>query len=564
MSISTDRDDRIQKVLDNSQAVMFYWRAEAGWPVEYVSKNIDMFGYTQEDFLSGEIPYASIIHPDDLERVTHEVVQHVNRGTGRFRQVYRILDKAGEIRWIDDRTSIERDEHGQARHFLGTVIDISEQKATEQHNQELINLIDQSSDQIYVFNQFSLKFTYLNQAALHNIGYTFEEAMELTPKDIQPEMDREQFLAKLKPLNSAERPQDNVCFETVFCPKNGPCYPVDVRVQMLEVSDRLQYVAVVRDISEHKELEKEREKEHQFVQDVVDGIADAVMVINADYSIRLMNKAARERIKPEWVADPGCPKCYEVSHYRSSPCSGKEHPCPLQMAVQSGETVSVIHDHGEEGCEHFVKLTAVPLHDENGEISAIVETAHDITDLMQAQRALQEQAERMHYQASHDELTGLPNRRLFDDRIEHAILRANREKQMMGLAFIDVDKFKEINDSLGHQAGDEVLVEVASRLKNCLRSSDTIARLGGDEFSLIIEGVKQQEAFRPVMDKIMQAFSTPIVTHCCEVCVTISAGVAIYPQDSLERKPLLRRADQALYDVKLHGRNGYRFYSDLT
>lgn len=560
----TDRYDRVQKVLDNSQAVMFYWRVEPSWPVEYVSKNIDMFGYAQEDFLSGEITYASIIHPDDLERVTNEVLHHVKKGADRFRQVYRIIDKAGNVRWIDDRTAIERDEQGQARHFLGTVIDISEQREVERHNQELVNLIDHSSDQIYVFNQFTLKFTYLNQAALQSIGYSFDEALELTPKDIQPEMDREEFIAKLKPLSSAERPQDNIFFETVFCPKNGLCYPVDVRVQMLEVSDRLQYVAVVRDISERKRLEEEREKEHQFVQDVVDGIADEIMVINADYSVRLMNKAARKRIDPKWISDPSCPKCYEASHHRSTPCSGADHPCPLQMVMQTGEPVSVIHDHGDEAHAHFVKLTAIPLRNESNEIYSVVESAHDITDLIKAQRALQDQAEKMQYQASHDELTGLPNRRLFDDRIEQAILRADREKQMMGLAFIDVDKFKEINDSLGHQAGDEVLAEVANRLRNCLRSSDTIARLGGDEFSLIIEGVKQQEAFGPVMDKIMQALSYPIVTHCCEVCVTISAGVAIYPQDSLERKPLLRRADQALYDVKLHGRNGYRFYSDLT
>ena len=554
---------RTLKIINNSQAVIFYWQAKAGWPVEYVSKNIQMFGYHYEDFTSGRVQYIDIIHPDDVQRVSEEVVSYTDRGLAQFRQVYRILDKAGQTHWIDDHTQIERAADGTAEYYLGTIIDITEQKTAELKNFLLANIVDYSSDEVYVFDSDNWRFSYLNQVALDKIGYSLEEALELSPFVVKPDLDSADFKTLLEPLLDTDNPQSNVMFETTHHDKNGIIYPVDVKIQLLELDGKQQYVAVVRDISERKVLQAQREEEHRFVQEVIDGVAESVMVIHADYSLALMNSAAKKMVKPEFIADPSNPKCYEVSHHRSTPCSGLEHPCPLREALEAQKEVSVIHNHGREGHAYYVELLAKPLKDKNGQVYAVVESTHDITSLMQAQEVLRKQADTMAYHASHDVLTGLPNRRLFEDRLDESIKRNERLSAEMAVVFIDIDKFKEINDSMGHQAGDEVLMAVSNRLEACLRASDTIARLGGDEFTLIIEGVTEKKGLAMVLHKIMLAFDEPVKTNAGSIDVSLSAGVSIYPQDAADRKKLVRCADMALYDVKINGRKGFKFFDEM-
>jgi diguanylate cyclase (GGDEF)-like protein len=207
---------------------------------------------------------------------------------------------------------------------------------------------------------------------------------------------------------------------------------------------------------------------------------------------------------------------------------------------------------------------ATPLKNKAGEVYAIVESSHDITSLIHAQEALQKEADQMAYRASHDVLTGLPNRRLFDDRLDQAIARATRSSSLISVVFIDIDKFKDINDQLGHQTGDEVLVGVAKRLTHCLRASDSVARLGGDEFILLIEGMPKKTELAKLIHKIMLSFDVPIKTNAGPVQVSLSAGLSIYPQDAKDRKTMVRHADMALYDVKTHGRKGFKFFDELT
>lgn len=432
-------NDRIEKIMKNSQAIIFYWKAEETWPVDFVSQNISMLGYSDDDFLSGRVPYASIVYPADLARVTQEVQEYTAKGIDQFSQEYRIIDASGKVHWIDDRTVIERDKNGNAIYYLGTIIDISDRKL----------------------------------------------------------------------------------------------------------------------------LERERNQQHRFVQGLLDGLDDNVMVIRTDYSIEWMNKSAREKANVADVADPSCPKCYEVSHHRSTPCDSVDHPCPLREVQATGKAVSVIHNHGDKFHDHYVKLVAKPLRNEQDQIYAIVESAHDITEMVQTQEALKEKADLMTYQASHDDLTGLPNRQMFADLCDKSIARASRLSAMMAVVFIDVDSFKAINDNYGHQAGDDVLVRVAERMKSCLRVTDTVARLSGDEFILLIEGVNQRSEVTVVMDKLMRLFDTPIDTSAGTVEVSLSSGVAVYPQNGTDRKTLVRHADLALYDVKSHGRKGYRFFDEI-
>jgi diguanylate cyclase (GGDEF)-like protein len=171
------------------------------------------------------------------------------------------------------------------------------------------------------------------------------------------------------------------------------------------------------------------------------------------------------------------------------------------------------------------------------------------------------QAEQMHYMAYHDPLTGLPNRALFKDRFQHAITIANRTQKSLGVMFIDIDRFKAINDSLGHESGDAVLIEAAKRIRACLRASDTACRIGGDEFTVILERLPSNEHAAQVANRLIQKFSEPMQIGSREIVVTASIGIAVYPGATQDIQRLLRDADAAMHAAKESGRNAYAFYT---
>ncbi len=195
-----------------------------------------------------------------------------------------------------------------------------------------------------------------------------------------------------------------------------------------------------------------------------------------------------------------------------------------------------------------------PIRDEAGRITHFVSTAIDHTDLHFARETI----ERLAY---YDELTGLPNRRLFYDRLQHAIDSTQRDDVAFGVCFLDLDGFKTINDSMGHEAGDLLLKAVAQRLKQCVRAKDTVARLGGDEFTVILRDIKDPHDITVVAEHIIHALSRPVSIQDAEVVVTTSIGIALYPDDGREIGDLTRNADIAMYHAKGQGKNNFQFFT---
>lgn len=172
-----------------------------------------------------------------------------------------------------------------------------------------------------------------------------------------------------------------------------------------------------------------------------------------------------------------------------------------------------------------------------------------------------EQAAQVEYMAYHDTLTGLANRSLFSTFLQQELLLAKRHDHIFSVLFLDLDKFKQINDTLGHDAGDELLIQVAQRLKSCLRSSDVVARIGGDEFVALLHCLKGEDCGETVARKIISTVAEPynILGH--ELKITISIGISMYPQHGLDEHMLMKNADIAMYYAKALGRNNYRIYS---
>jgi diguanylate cyclase (GGDEF)-like protein len=218
-------------------------------------------------------------------------------------------------------------------------------------------------------------------------------------------------------------------------------------------------------------------------------------------------------------------------------------------------------DSSEKGCdevriqsrggEMLDFLYAVhPLRDEAGGITHYVHLLQHLGDLRRQ--------ERLSRLAFYDDLTGLPNRNLFNDRLAHALAVGQRNRTAFALLYIDIDHFKRINDTFGHEAGDGLLREVAARLAGSVRASDTVARWGGDEFIALLEGVADQQQTARIASALLAACGQPYLVRGHECRITLSVGASFYPRDGHDAATLLERADGAMYEVKAQGRNGYR------
>jgi diguanylate cyclase (GGDEF)-like protein/PAS domain S-box-containing protein len=247
------------------------------------------------------------------------------------------------------------------------------------------------------------------------------------------------------------------------------------------------------------------------------------------------------------------------------------------LSTQAGIEVEEVARYGD-GLLHTSIVHKFPMLDGTGHVTALGGIATDITDrkrleealrqkniqlntAIQGEIAVRERQEHLKVIATHDALTGVPNRALLHQRGEHAIAVSRRSDRELAVLFIDLDRFKEVNDSLGHAAGDEVLRQVARRLAGCLREVDTISRHGGDEFVVLLEDVDGSEEVQQVTARMQEALAEPLGIEGRSEHITMSIGVALCPRDGDEISILIRRADLAMYRAKQVGRNTVQFYT---
>lgn len=320
-----------------------------------------------------------------------------------------------------------------------------------------------------------------------------------------------------------------------------------------------QAVAVVQ-----QQLHAAVDYERNFLQTVIDSAGDPVMVIDLDFNLLLINQAAARLVQNNGdIASMGGQKCYRLFCGADVPCQDLRFPCPVAEVKAQRRSLKLIHNpyHGN-GVNNVFELEVSPLKDSQGELYGIIEVARDITDRLRIEKELRDSQSNLYRLAHHDTLTGLPNRLLFRDRLNHAINKAGRNRTCVAILFLDLDRFKVINDTLGHDIGDALLIEVAVRLQRQCRQSDTVARLGGDEFIFILEDIGSREDASVVAAKIMAALTVPVCIKGNELNITTSIGIAFFPDDSKEIEEVLKCADIALYAAKEVGRSNCQFYRD--
>jgi diguanylate cyclase (GGDEF)-like protein/PAS domain S-box-containing protein len=310
----------------------------------------------------------------------------------------------------------------------------------------------------------------------------------------------------------------------------------------------------LRNIIRRKAVEESLYLEKTRAEITLNSISDAVIGTDMSGDVDYLNVAAENMTG--WTREDarGHPIA-EVMHIINGATRESERN-PVERVLQLDEpmgltagTVLIRRD----GKEAPIEDSAAPIHDLNGQIAGAVIVFHDIS-------AAQAMRMKMAHLAHHDFLTDLPNRVLLNDRITQAIALAKRRGTHLAVLFLDLDNFKRINDSLGHETGDKLLQSVALRLRACVRGSDTVSRLGGDEFVVLVTEDKYAEDAALTADKIRVALAAPHAIDKHELHVTTSIGISIYPTDGGDTETLIKNADTAMYHAKEKGRDNYQFF----
>jgi diguanylate cyclase (GGDEF)-like protein/PAS domain S-box-containing protein len=295
-------------------------------------------------------------------------------------------------------------------------------------------------------------------------------------------------------------------------------------------------------------------EEKERAQVTLDSIGDAVVSTDMHCTVTYLNAVAE--VLTGWSRHEAEGRSLEEVFPIIDATTREPVSNPMALAMRENKTVCLAPNCilvRRDGVEAAIEDSAAPIHDRRGRVTGAVMVFHDVSTT----RAL---SLRMSFLAQHDSLTDLPNRALLNDRLGQGLALAHRHRKKLALLFLDIDRFKNINDSLGHDIGDRLLKAVAQRLLGCVRGSDTVSRVGGDEFVILLSEVAHAEDAAVCAEKVLLTLSAP---HCIEqhnLQLTASIGIVTYPEDGTDAKALLKHADFAMYHAKECGRNNFQFF----
>ncbi|HEY6093847.1 MAG TPA: PAS domain S-box protein [Gallionellaceae bacterium] len=424
--------------------------------------------------------------------------------------------------------------------LFSVVRDLSERRRAERALQMMQRSVDRMVDGAYWLTPDG-RVVYANEAACRALGYSQEEMLQLSVFDFDPAMRPEQW-----PMHwQRARELGSHTVESIHRTRQGQEIPVEVTVNHFSYEGEEFHCTFVRDISARKQAQRAL----KMMQFAMDNMSDAVFWSAADGRIAYANIAACRSLgyTPEEMLKL---RVYDFATPTSA-ATWAEHWHELK-ALRS-HTFESMH-RTRDGREFPVEISVNHMQYDNEEY--MCGFARDIT-----LRKLTDQ--RIARMAHYDALTGLPNRSLLYDRLEQAIAQANRYRQQLAVLFLDLDGFKQINDTFGHYVGDDLLKAVAERLRDCARDMDTVARVGGDEFVFILHEIGQPEHAALVARKILTCLTPPFAIQGKSCQVSGSIGIALFPADGGNMEEIIRLADDAMYVAKNNGKNNYQFASQM-
>lgn len=422
-----------------------------------------------------------------------------------------------------------------ARSTVKADLAINELKAQLDNNSALLRT---AVDGIHVIN-LKGDIVMANDAFCRLLGYDMDEVMQLNVTQWDAYLDKDELIPNIVKLRGQVS-----TFETRHRRKDGTILDVEINTVGVDINNTPLLFCSARDITERKAIE------HQLRQaaNVFHYSQESLMIINNKGIIADVNNAFTRitgYTREEAVGQ--CPPLINAEQNDAQICLHIRNALD-KSGYWSGETWNV----RKNGEVYATNLTISRVTDQSGRISNLVGIFSDITP----SKRYQEQLEQI---AHYDPLTQLPNRLLFADRLQHEVIRASRNNTVVAVVYLDLDGFKQVNDTCGHAAGDQLLNALATRMKYALRDEDTLARIGGDEFVAVLVDLESVEACEVVLKRLLSAAASPVMIDNQPHQVSASIGVACYPHDGIDADQLIRRADHAMYQAKQSGKNRYQF-----
>ncbi len=462
---------------------------------------------------------------------------------------YEIIRKDGSIAIVEESASLLRNAAGEPIGFFGVSRDRTEQKRAEEElrrSEERYRTILDEIEEGYYEVDLAGNFTYFNDSLCRIHGYPPEELMGMNNRAY---MDKETAKVVFQVFNAVFRTgKGTTATDWQIIRKDGTRRYVEASIALIRDKEGrpIGFRGLVRDVTERKKAEEALRLSQERYRALVEFTDDSVYLVNREKEYLFANAAYLLRV--------GVPKEFLIGKRY-----GDFHP-PEDAAEFSNLIDQVFatrrfiqHEHKSHRDDRYFLRTLSPVLNQKGEVEAVTVIAKDITERKRAE-------EELVYLATHDPLTGLPNRTLFNDRLGVALRQAVRGGTSLAVMLLDLDNFKVINDTLGHSAGDQLLVVVGKRLEGLLRTSDTVARLGGDEFLLLLPDISGVEDAEVIARKVLGAFRRPFVFGEHTLSVTASIGVAVYPEGGEDGESLVKNADIAMYRAKDGGRDRFVVY----
>ena len=516
-------------------------------------KGCEMLGASEADILGKD--WIDHFLPERIRKdVRKNVIQMMKGNIAPVEYMENsILTRSGEERVVAWHNAVLRDEAGRINGVLASGEDITERKRAEQalrdSRENLHLLLDSMAEAAYGVD-FDGNCTFVNRAFLKILGYQDEKEvlgksshalLHHSYADGTPYPESECKMHRAYLANQAINVSDEV-----FWRKDGVAIPVEYWSNPIVTEGVVVgAIATFVDISERKRAEAQL----RLAAKVFEQSGEGIIITDAQLNIIMVNQA--------FTAITGYSEADALGQSPRMLASGRHdqayYRAMWEALVTQGRWQGEVWNRRKDGGLYPELLSIIRVLDAKGEVAHYIGISSDITQHKEAQARIQQLA---HF----DPLTGLPNRALLNDRANHDLSAAQRHHTQLVVMFVDLDHFKNVNDTLGHRIGDALLVAVATRLKDAVRDVDTVSRQGGDEFVLLLPDTDADGAAH-VAGKLLEAVAQPYQIESFELTVTLSIGIALYPGDGEDFEGLSKCADAAMYRAKHDGRNTYRFFT---
>jgi diguanylate cyclase (GGDEF)-like protein/PAS domain S-box-containing protein len=546
----TESEERYRHMLEDMEDSYF----ETGLDGNYSFVNNAIcraLRYSKEELMG--MNYRAVVDKEDAKTMFKDFSTVYRTGKPLKGLSYRLIRKDGTKEIAELSVSARRDQKGQIIGFCGVGRDATERLRMEEtlrRSEEKYRTILEDMEESYYEVDLTGNYIFFNSALCRQLGYTREELTGMNYRVYTPPDNVKKVFQAYNQVYRTVEPIKLYDMEQVR--KDGTRIIAQTSIFPLlnEKDEIIGFRGVGRDVTERVRMEEALRHSEERYRTILAEIEEGYYEVDLAGNIKFVNRAACRQFgyaEEELIG----------SNYRAY--VPKEDVKGVYKAwnkvYRTGEPLQSypFTTVRKDGAQIFVENSVSPLRDKNRNIIGFRAVSRDVTQRKQFEQKLADMA-------THDPLTGLPNRSLLSDRLTMGLALSRRNGNRLAILMLDLDRFKVINDTMGHSVGDDLLKAVAGRLESVTRKSDTIARIGGDEFVLVLPQVILPKDAAKLAQRILDVFQEPFVFDGHQLKITTSIGIAVYPDDGKDIDILLKNADNAMYRAKEEGRDMYRFY----